>query len=125
MPRGGDDGRRVISRCGPWRPRAGPGGMSREAVTSGGGGAGREAPLSDVRGDRGLAAGRGPGAVSIPMSRRGEGLGELPDGACDVICQAGGRSAQVVTALEARGYDATNVAGGTGEWVDRGFEVER
>lgn len=87
--------------------------------------AGRDVPLIDVREDHEFAAGRVPGAVSIPMSQLGERLGELPDGAFDVICQAGGRSAQVVTALEARGYDATNVAGGTGEWIDRGFEVER
>ena len=42
-----------------------------------------------------------------------------PTSAFDVICQVGGRSARVVEALEARGYDATNVEGGTGEWVAR------
>ncbi|MDD7961549.1 rhodanese-like domain-containing protein [Microbacterium thalli] len=87
--------------------------------------AGRDAPLIDVREDHEFAAGRVPGAISIPMSQLGERLSELPDGAFDVICQAGGRSAQVVTALEARGYDATNVEGGTGEWAGRGFELER
>ncbi|WP_424449178.1 rhodanese-like domain-containing protein [Microbacterium arborescens] len=87
--------------------------------------AGRDIPLIDVREDHEFAAGRVPGAISIPMSQLGDRLGELPDGAFDVICQAGGRSAQVVAALEARGYDATNVAGGTGEWAGRGFELER
>lgn len=86
---------------------------------------GRDVPLIDVREDHEFAAGRVPGAISIPMSQLGERLGELPDGAFDVICQAGGRSAQVVTVLEARGYDATNVEGGTGEWAGRGFELER
>ncbi len=52
-------------------------------------------------------------------------LDRLPEGSFDVICQAGGRSARVVEALEARGYDATNVAGGTGEWIASGFPVER
>ncbi|MDF2580357.1 MULTISPECIES: rhodanese-like domain-containing protein [Microbacterium] len=87
--------------------------------------AGRDIPLIDVREDHEYAAGRVPGAISIPMSQLGERIDELPDGAFDVICQAGGRSAQVVAALEARGYDATNVTGGTGEWAARGFELER
>ena len=38
-----------------------------------------------------------------------------------MICQVGGRSARVVEALEARGYDATNVEGGTSEWVAGGY----
>ncbi|MGZ0068612.1 rhodanese-like domain-containing protein [Microbacterium arborescens] len=87
--------------------------------------AGRGIPLIDVREDHEFAAGRVPGAISIPMSQLGDRIDELPDGAFDVICQAGGRSAQVVAALEARGYDATNVTGGTGEWAARGFELER
>jgi rhodanese-related sulfurtransferase len=29
----------------------------------------------------------------------------------------------VVQALEARGYDATNVDGGTGEWAAAGFPI--
>ncbi|MDQ1217042.1 MULTISPECIES: rhodanese-like domain-containing protein [Microbacterium] len=87
--------------------------------------AGRDIPLIDVREDHEFAAGRVPGAISIPMSQLGDRIDELPDGAFDVICQAGGRSAQVVAALEARGYDATNVTGGTGEWAARGFELER
>lgn len=87
--------------------------------------AGRDVPLVDVREDGEYAAGRVPGAVSIPMSQLRERLGELPPGPFDVICQAGGRSAQVVAALEARGYDATNVEGGTGEWAALGYEIER
>jgi rhodanese-related sulfurtransferase len=30
----------------------------------------------------------------------------------------------VVEALEARGYDATNVDGGTNEWIAAGYPVE-
>ena len=82
-------------------------------------------PLIDVREVDEFAAGHVPGAVNLPMSSIGDRIGELPDGAFDVICQAGGRSARVVQALEARGYDATNVEGGTGEWVEAGFPVER
>ena len=35
-----------------------------------------------------------------------------------------GRSARVVEALEARGHDATNVEGGTSDWVAAGYAVE-
>ncbi|KRA24378.1 sulfurtransferase [Microbacterium sp. Root61] len=82
-------------------------------------------PLIDVREVDEFAAGHVPGAVNLPMSTLGEHLDELPDGAFDVICQAGGRSGRVVQALEARGHDATNVDGGTGEWIQLGYPVER
>ncbi len=81
-------------------------------------------PLIDVRERDEFAAGHVPGAVNLPMSELGERLEELPAEAFDVICQAGGRSARVVEALEARGYDATNVDGGTGEWIAQGRDVE-
>ena len=83
-----------------------------------------DTPLIDVREVDEFAAGHVPGAVNIPMSVMGDRLQELPDGAFDVICQAGGRSARVVEALTARGYDATNVEGGTGEWIGAGYPVE-
>jgi rhodanese-related sulfurtransferase len=82
-------------------------------------------PLIDVREVDEFAAGHVPGAVNLPMSTIGEHLDELPDGAFDVICQMGGRSGRVVEALEARGYDATNVDGGTGGWAEAGYELER
>lgn len=81
-------------------------------------------PLIDVRERDEFAAGHVPGAVNIPMSEIGGRLDELPAEAFDVICQAGGRSARVVQALEQRGYDATNVDGGTGEWIASGKPVE-
>ena len=84
----------------------------------------QDVPLIDVREVDEYAAGHVPGAVNIPMSTIGEHLDELPDGAFDVICQVGGRSGRVVQALEARGHDATNVDGGTGEWVAAGYPVE-
>jgi rhodanese-related sulfurtransferase len=82
-------------------------------------------PLIDVREVDEFAAGHVPGAVNLPMSTIGDRLAELPDGAFDVICAVGGRSGRVVQALEARGYDATNVDGGTNEWIAQGFPVER
>ncbi|UWF77823.1 MULTISPECIES: rhodanese-like domain-containing protein [Microbacterium] len=82
-------------------------------------------PLIDVRERDEFAAGHVPGAVNLPMSELGDRLGELPAEAFDVICQVGGRSARVAEALEARGYDVTNVEGGTAEWVAQGHPVER
>ncbi len=82
-------------------------------------------PLIDVREPDEFAAGHVPGAVNLPMSQLNDLLDQLPDQPFDVICQAGGRSARVVEALEARGYDATNVEGGTGEWIAAGYHVDR
>lgn len=82
-------------------------------------------PLIDVREPDEFAAGRVPGAVNLPMSRIGDLLGELPEGEFDVICAIGGRSGRVVEALEARGYDANNVEGGTRGWIEAGYPVER
>ncbi len=80
----------------------------------------------DVREDHEFAAGRVPGAVSLPMNEVTSRLAEVPtDRPIFVICQAGGRSAQVTDFLRQQGYPAINVAGGTGEWVARGWAVER
>lgn len=85
---------------------------------------GRGRPLIDVRETDEFAAGHVPGAVNIPMSEITGRLDELPSGAFDVICQAGGRSARVVEYLEAQGHDATNIDGGTGAWIAMGKPVE-
>ncbi|MGF6824066.1 rhodanese-related sulfurtransferase [Microbacterium sp. ZKA21] len=82
-----------------------------------------DTPLIDVRERDEFARGHVPGAVNIPLSEIGNRLEELPAEAFHVICQIGGRSARVVEALEARGYDVTNVDGGTGEWVAQGREI--
>ena len=84
-----------------------------------------DVPLIDVREEDEFAAGHVPGAVNLPMSKLGDLLDQLPAEPFDVICQAGGRSARVVEALEARGYEATNVEGGTGEWIAAGYPTEK
>jgi rhodanese-related sulfurtransferase len=81
-------------------------------------------PLIDVREEWEFAQGHVPGAVNLPMSVIGERLDELPEGSFDVICKVGGRSARVAEALQARGYDVTNVDGGTDEWIAAGYPVE-
>ena len=82
-------------------------------------------PVIDVRETWEFEDGRVPGAVNLPMSTIGEHLDELPDGPFAVICKVGGRSGRVVEALASRGYDATNVDGGTDEWIASGYPVER
>lgn len=84
-----------------------------------------DVPLVDVREADEYASGHVPGAISLPMSTIGDHLDQLPDGPFHVICQVGGRSARVTKALEQQGYDATNVEGGTGEWIALGFDLER
>lgn len=85
----------------------------------------KDTPLIDVRERDEYESGHVPGSVNLPMSEINDRLHELPDSAFDVICQAGGRSARVVQALEQLGLDATNVEGGTGEWIDAGYPVEK
>jgi rhodanese-related sulfurtransferase len=87
--------------------------------------AGTDRPLIDVRETHEFESGRVPGAVNLPMSTIGEHLDELPEGPFDVICKVGGRSGRVVEVLTARGYDATNVEGGTDEWIAAGYPIER
>ncbi|GGH50072.1 rhodanese-like domain-containing protein [Microbacterium album] len=82
-------------------------------------------PLVDVREPHEFEAGHVPGAVNIPLSEIGERIGDLPDEPFDVICEVGGRSGRVVEALSQRGYEVTNVAGGTSAWREAGYEIER
>jgi rhodanese-related sulfurtransferase len=73
--------------------------------------------LLDVREPQEWAAGHAPSATHLPMAEVPARLGELPgDGTVYVICRAGGRSARVVSFLNANGWDAVNVAGGMLEW---------
>jgi len=81
-------------------------------------------PLIDVREEWEYEAVRVPGAINIPMSTLGGRLDELPGVAFDVICKSGGRSGQVVEVLEARGYEAANVEGGTDDWVAAGYPTD-
>ena len=80
-------------------------------------------PLIDVRERDEFADGHVPGAVNIPMSELGGRLHELPAEPFDVICRSGGRSGRVVEALAPHGHEATNVDGGTLEWIAQGREI--
>jgi rhodanese-related sulfurtransferase len=80
--------------------------------------------LIDVREQDEWDAGHAAGAHLLPMSTFMEHIADVPsDQQVLVICQAGGRSARVTKALIDSGYDAVNVAGGTGAWAAAGGDI--
>lgn len=83
------------------------------------------AQVLDVREADEFAAGRVPGALSVPMSELQDRVSELDEGSeWLVICRSGGRSLKVCQFLAGRGYSATNVAGGTLAWINSGRDIE-
>lgn len=79
----------------------------------------------DVREMGEYTAGHVPGANWIPMATIPLRVSEIPaDKDVYVICQSGGRSAQVCAWLARNGIEVTNVLGGTGAWVTAGLPIE-
>lgn len=80
--------------------------------------------LLDVREPDEWEAGHAPAAVHVPMKEVQARQGELPkDRRIVAVCRSGGRSAAVTGALNARGFDAVNLAGGMQAWSATGFPV--
>ena len=79
----------------------------------------------DVREVHEFATGHVPGAVNVPLTRFVDRVAEVTSlpGEVYVICESGGRSAQVTAWLGQQGYDVANVSGGTGAWRAAGFPV--
>jgi rhodanese-related sulfurtransferase len=87
---------------------------------------GENALVIDVREPYEFADGHVPGATLVPLGTVPQRMGELPsDRTVYVVCAVGARSAQAAAFLAARGIDAVNVDGGTGDWVAAGYPVER
>jgi rhodanese-related sulfurtransferase len=85
---------------------------------------GEDAFLIDVREDWEFRDGHVPAAIHMPLSSVPENLTALPkDKKIWVICQSGGRSMTAANYLEAQGFDAVSVAGGTGGWITSGKDV--
>ena len=74
----------------------------------------------DVREAAEFAAGHVPGAVHIPLEDLPERAGELPEGEVHVLCRAGGRATKGARWLDANGWDAVVVEGGTIAWAEAG-----
>lgn len=85
-----------------------------------------DATVLDVREDYEFEAGRAAGAQHIPLDQLPDRYeAELnPDDDYYVICRTGGRSAKAAEFLEARGFSAFNIAGGSGAWLEAGKSME-
>lgn len=81
------------------------------------------APVLDVREPDEYENGHVPGAVHIPLGQLPDRLDDVPGGDLLVICQGGGRSRKAAEFLATNGRAATNVAGGTGAWIESGRPV--
>lgn len=78
----------------------------------------------DVREAWEFEDGHVPNAHHIALNTIPDNLASVPrDQKIWVICQAGGRSMTAANYLEAQGYDAVSVAGGTGSWIGAGKTV--
>jgi rhodanese-related sulfurtransferase len=78
----------------------------------------------DVRESDEWQAGHIDGSIHIPMSELGQRLAELdPATPFVTVCRSGQRSGLVVSALNQRGYDATNLDGGLKAWARAGLPL--
>jgi rhodanese-related sulfurtransferase len=73
------------------------------------------ATVLDVRETFEYIDGHFPGAILMPLATVPDRFGELDtQTAYHVICEAGVRSAKACDFLTAKGFDVTNISGGTG-----------
>ena len=78
----------------------------------------------DVREAWEFEGGHVPSARHIALNTIPDNLASVPrDQKIWVICQSGGRSMTAANYLEAQGFDAVSVAGGTGSWLGAGKTV--
>ena len=76
--------------------------------------------ILDVREDVEWAHGHIEGAKHIPLGQIPARVDELPTQRTLVVCKMGGRSAQAVAYLQAKGLDVVNLDGGMLEWAATG-----
>ena len=82
---------------------------------------GEDTTVVDVREPAEYVQGHVPGAVLIPLAQLPARKGEVAnDGPVYVICRSGNRSKVGASVLDAAGYDAISVDGGTMAWIGRG-----
>ncbi len=83
--------------------------------------------LLDVREPWEYQAGHVPGAQLIPLGELEQRVTEVPrDQPVLAICHSGQRSLAAAGFLLQLGYPSvTNVDGGTGAWIERGYPVDK
>jgi len=80
--------------------------------------------LIDVRETDEYLSGHVPGSISVPLSTVQNNVEPfLAQNPTYVICQVGGRSMRACEFAEQSGAVCINVAGGTGAWIQSGFDV--
>ncbi len=66
-----------------------------------------------------------PGVRLVPLATVPASMDDLPiDETIYVICRSGVRSLSAADYLNANGFTAISVAGGTSAWIQRGLEYE-
>lgn len=81
--------------------------------------------LIDVREEWEFDEGHLPGAEWIPMAMVPGRKDEfVSDGPVYIVCRSGNRSGQVVMWLAQQGIRTVNVAGGTADWIARGYPID-
>ncbi len=66
-----------------------------------------------------------PGVRLVPLATVPETMDDLPiDETLYVICRSGARSLRAADFLNANGFTAISVAGGTSAWIQRGLDYE-
>jgi rhodanese-related sulfurtransferase len=80
-------------------------------------------PIVDVRTPEEYARGHIAGALNIPITSLPKGLDGLPDGPVITTCSLGGRGGRAAVLLDAAGYLAFTIAGGTKAWQAAGLPV--
>lgn len=85
---------------------------------------GPDTTVIDVREPAEYVGGHVPGAILIPLAQLPARKAEVDDkDTVYVICQSGNRSKVGASVLDAAGFDAVSVDGGTGAWIRRGLQV--
>lgn len=83
-----------------------------------------DATVVDVREPQEYVEAHVPGAGLFPLAFLSSRTSELPkDETLYVICRSGNRSKVGCSVLEAQGFDAVNVEGGTLAWIAGGHPV--
>lgn len=82
--------------------------------------------LVDVREENEYAEVHAQGAKLLPLSELESRFAELPkERELVMICRSGARSARAAEFLNAQGYHAINLAGGTLAWQEAGLPTEQ